>query len=316
MITLLERFRSVPLGTVFADNSPVRIDAGSMAWVDLPPVDFLEYARQAPVLSFDRLPASPEEYVDGTTFLQAQAHRIWLTVRKASELIPAGRDAVMLNLGGYPFVIERVLRDYLALESRIISTYNQPLTPEIQEMLVANRIEPVAVNLDPYVAAGDAPAGIGDRLPLRDHSVDFVLMAHVIEHLYHPLTILKEAARVLRPGGMMLVTTDNGFMLGTLLQFLGERKFVHEPVEGTAAMVFHNWRGHVRYYSGEDLRTLMRAAGFDILGTDYYEIHYNSFPEEYFVRPNVVVPQWRANLLKEFEDLRNEVFVCGIVRQL
>lgn len=44
-------------------------------------------------------------------------------------------------------------------------------------------------------------------LPFRDESFDLVLLSDVIEHLEDPEVCLREIARVLRPEGMVIVTT-------------------------------------------------------------------------------------------------------------
>ncbi|MGQ9663602.1 MAG: FkbM family methyltransferase [Kiritimatiellia bacterium] len=150
-----------------------------------------------------------------------------------------------------------------------------------------------------------------DYLPLADNSVDFILFAHVIEHLYHPIQILRELVRVLKPGGKILLTTDHGMLLGGLLNYLNNGSYLHEPVETTAAMVFDEWRGHVRFYTAADLKTLLEAAGARVLECRHYEVLYNSVPEEYFVEPFVKIPRWRAQLLTEFPPLRNEVMILA-----
>jgi 2-polyprenyl-3-methyl-5-hydroxy-6-metoxy-1,4-benzoquinol methylase len=46
-------------------------------------------------------------------------------------------------------------------------------------------------------------------LPVVDSSVDVVVMSEVIEHLLRPETAVWEVARVLRPGGVFVMTTNN-----------------------------------------------------------------------------------------------------------
>ncbi|MEI6634151.1 MAG: class I SAM-dependent methyltransferase [Chlamydiota bacterium] len=47
------------------------------------------------------------------------------------------------------------------------------------------------------------------RLPLRDNVFDAILFLDAIEHLTHPVIVLKELARVLKPEGVILICTMN-----------------------------------------------------------------------------------------------------------
>ncbi|HEX9668090.1 MAG TPA: methyltransferase domain-containing protein [Thermoanaerobaculia bacterium] len=47
--------------------------------------------------------------------------------------------------------------------------------------------------------------GDGERLPFRDGSFDAVLSTYALEHFHEPGRTLLEAARVLRPGGLLLL---------------------------------------------------------------------------------------------------------------
>ncbi len=51
--------------------------------------------------------------------------------------------------------------------------------------------------------------GDGETLPLSDASVDVVVFSEVIEHLMRPERAVWELARVLRPGGVVVLTTNN-----------------------------------------------------------------------------------------------------------
>jgi ubiquinone/menaquinone biosynthesis C-methylase UbiE len=58
------------------------------------------------------------------------------------------------------------------------------------------------------------------RLPIRDRSVDFIFNSEMIEHLQPAQSeaLLAEFARVLKPGGRVLLTTPNGLEYRRLLQ--------------------------------------------------------------------------------------------------
>lgn len=47
------------------------------------------------------------------------------------------------------------------------------------------------------------------RLPFEDSSIDAVLCCVSIDYLLHPVEVLTEAARVLRPGGLVVLTFSN-----------------------------------------------------------------------------------------------------------
>ncbi len=51
--------------------------------------------------------------------------------------------------------------------------------------------------------------GVEGPLPFKDQEFDSVLLSHVLEHVAHPAKLLKEIARVLKPGGALLVLTPH-----------------------------------------------------------------------------------------------------------
>ncbi len=71
----------------------------------------------------------------------------------------------------------------------------------------------VGLDLSPgmaLVASVQAPAAVADAqaLPLRDGSVDAVLCLHMLYHVPDIALAIRELRRVLRPGGLALVTTN------------------------------------------------------------------------------------------------------------
>jgi SAM-dependent methyltransferase len=57
---------------------------------------------------------------------------------------------------------------------------------------------------DTHVKVGDI-----ESVDATDESFDVVVMWDIIEHIVHPLKALAEAARILRPGGYLFVSTDD-----------------------------------------------------------------------------------------------------------
>ena len=77
--------------------------------------------------------------------------------------------------------------------------------------------ETVGVDIDPDSLEGqDRETVVADmrRLPFEDNSFDSVIAAHSIEHVPDPGAVLSEAARVLRPAGVAMLTTPNRLTFG------------------------------------------------------------------------------------------------------
>jgi SAM-dependent methyltransferase len=50
---------------------------------------------------------------------------------------------------------------------------------------------------------------LGERLPFADGSVDVVLSSNVLEHVRDPVLVADEALRIVRPGGLLMVSYTN-----------------------------------------------------------------------------------------------------------
>jgi SAM-dependent methyltransferase len=71
-------------------------------------------------------------------------------------------------------------------------------------------------------------------LPFRDETFDLIVMSTVAEHLTEPEPVFRELARVLRPGGRLLVLTPNRWHYVTL----AARALPHR-----LHVAFNGWRG-------------------------------------------------------------------------
>lgn len=81
-----------------------------------------------------------------------------------------------------------------------------------------------------------------DLLPEKNGTFDLVFALALIEHLHNPDNFLREALRVLRPGGILFLSTPNWKY--------SWRTFYDNPA-------------HVQPYSPKSLRILLQAYGFE-----------------------------------------------------
>jgi len=93
------------------------------------------------------------------------------------------------------------------------------------------------------------------HLPYRDAAFDAVTCLDVLEHVLDPRHLLRELARVLRPGGVLVLTTPNIRYYGFLLTLLGGRfpRTSGDP-EGYDG-------GHLHYFTFADVRLLLGETG-------------------------------------------------------
>lgn len=133
--------------------------------------------------------------------------------------------------------------------------------------------------------------GDGEHLPFGDATVDVVIFTEVIEHLLRPELAVWEIARVLKPGGVLVMTTNNAsemplrFPLSDPLAFaekaLGfrhDRLISHRPwvwPEPVSAIVLDDqptpaWVPHT-WHKQAETRRMFSAAGLQTVQASTFE---------------------------------------------
>jgi SAM-dependent methyltransferase len=115
-------------------------------------------------------------------------------VRELSRALSASVGKEVLNLGSGPF-------------------FELPSLPKLDKRYTLCDIDPRALTLAREIH-GAALAGTdtlipGAPLPYPNSHFDAVVSMEVVEHLIDPLPWLAEALRVLKPGGLLFLTTPN-----------------------------------------------------------------------------------------------------------
>jgi SAM-dependent methyltransferase len=110
-------------------------------------------------------------------------------------------------------------------------------------------------------AAGITTA-VGETLPFADGSFDFILSNEVIEHVADDRACLEEMARVLRPGGHLVIFCPNRWYPVEQhgIWWRGVYHFGNIPLVNYLPRPLRDRLApHVRTYSGDDLRRLVQG---------------------------------------------------------
>jgi 2-polyprenyl-3-methyl-5-hydroxy-6-metoxy-1,4-benzoquinol methylase len=100
-----------------------------------------------------------------------------------------------------------------------------------------------------------------ERLPLGDGEFDLVVSVQVLEHLLDPAAGVRELGRVLRPGGLLVLSTDNGRNLIT--------RTLNAPRWVAASLLRRRHsRTRIRFphasFTRDELVRLLRDAGLEV----------------------------------------------------
>ena len=193
-------------------------------------------------------------------------------VRRA---LPAGGVVVDVG-GGSGLVADRI--------SDLDATYLATDLAVHHSAYGAGKAWPVGSRLRRSFAAATA-----EQLPLADASVDVVVLSEVIEHLVRPELAVWEIARVLRTGGLLVLTTNNASELplrsplSHLLPWLekscgatrpwlvSRRPWVWpEPVDTALTGGAEVWLPHTHHIYGET-RALLAAGGLAVTSWSTFE---------------------------------------------
>lgn len=139
---------------------------------------------------------------------------------------------------------------------------------------------------------GEATLLCGDAqaLPLRTGSADLVVSCETLEHVPEPRACLRELRRVLRPGGKLILTTENYLNIWGLYRlYIAIRRRRYNS--GDCPQPIENWM------FSPGTRRMVRQAGFRIVRTDG-ECHH------LLLLPGVNPPDLEAHFLSRVPLLR------------
>ena len=201
-------------------------------------------------------------------------------------------------------MIDRLIRPYLKEGSRILEigcgagnlliqasvrgSYPVALDLSMQALtFVRSRLKEIDDGPD-ALQGFTCTQSIGEFLPLADGSFDCVLLSEVIEHLGEPQKSIREASRVLCPGGRLLVTTPN---------YRSFWPFMERAVDMLNMAPKMAGEQHISRFHPSSLNNLLLGSG---LGIEYAGTIYNISP---FI--SLISTEWANRQLTRELDRRS-----------
>jgi len=127
------------------------------------------------------------------------------------------------------------------------------LGPHVRSYLGVDLVQyerfPSAANVQ-FIAAN-----LNSRIPLEPESGDVVASIETIEHLENPRAFMRDLVRIVRPGGLVLITTPNQLSLLSKLTLVVKNQF--------NAFTDTNYPAHITALLEIDLRRIAAEAGLE-----------------------------------------------------
>lgn len=193
--------------------------------------------------------------------------------RKILELLDSISHATILDIG--------CARGYLGAKLR--ERDNVVVGLDISASVVAQARD---VLDEAYVA------DIEQALPteVASRQFDAVVMAEVIEHVFDPVDVLQRVASVVKPGGVLILTTPNFLKWTHRLKFL----FGAFRYSDQGALDF----GHIRHFTYAYLKEVIRETGF-VLERENHIYFPGTLSSVLRIWPSLFASQFIVKLIKK-----------------
>jgi SAM-dependent methyltransferase len=193
------------------------------------------------------------EIDDKPAYFRLHRYRFWQLLQALPE--PAGQSVLEVGMNPGQFTRILVRAGYRVSGTDLFPAHRAELWQTLG-------VRAARLNLDEVA---------DDELPYPDSSFDLLVFSEVIEHLRRsPLRALHLLTRLLRPGGLLVVSTPNELYLKSRLTTLG-RMLVWRSPEAFAEFVRRNtlagdeqYYTHERLYTLNELRWLVEQAGLRV----------------------------------------------------
>ncbi len=221
---------------------------------------------------------------EGAAYLEHAFQRLVVTLKM---LPTASSSSRLLELGANPYFLTLLLRRFRGYQMTLANFFGSA-HPRAGTQIVSN-----SAWQERHEFVYDHFNIETEPFPYQDQTFDAVLFCEILEHLtVDPLRCLREIRRVLRPNGVLLLTTPNVLTCQNFLKLALGRN-IYDLYSGYGAYGRHN-----REYTPLETAQLLEHCGFTIESLRIEDIH----PHR----------QWITRLLKRARPIwRDNLFVLA-----
>lgn len=259
-----------------------------------------------------RYPHSQLEVREPSHWLDCQKvrHRYILDAYLEFRPLLNTETPALLDIGAYPGSLVKTLRSFVGERGRIDGA-GLVASSEFLEDLQRYNIGYQACNFDPLIGSytpRENPAP--ERMDTPDATYDVVFATEIIEHTLDPFYLLKEAHRLLKPGGLLVLTTPNQATLSHRLRLLVGRSIYYTLNE---SIMYKNtdWRPHIREYTQREMAQLIRDAGYKIEKAVYMDLTYDDPRIWNWRKPLLRIVKELSRILMRIPSLRQNLLFVG-----
>jgi glycosyltransferase involved in cell wall biosynthesis/SAM-dependent methyltransferase len=191
------------------------------------------------------------------TYVEADFRRFVYTLR----LVPEKSGQRILELGANPYFTTTLLREFRDADLYLANFFDGSGVGGKQRVTIGETGEVVENSYQQFNIEKD-------RFPYEDDFFDVVLFCEIIEHLLSdPVHALIEIRRILKPAGVLALTTPNVARLDNVRKIIAGEN-IYDPYSGYGPYGRHN-----REYTQEELFDLLSANGFSVRTMFTADVH-------------------------------------------
>jgi SAM-dependent methyltransferase len=153
---------------------------------------------------------------------------------------------------------------------------------------------------------------VTEPFPYPDSSYDIVVAKDILEHVFDPLSVMKEAKRVLRSDGHLVVLIPNQFSLHFRMRYLFGRNLIWKTFLHDQTETFEEWNYiHIRFFTWKGVQRFLKAAGFQIT-----KRYFDFGTLEHYFAPDRYNNMYRQKWAKGEKKSKRGLLVCYLIYPL